>query len=241
MVISSNFPQIGLSSGRILRAMVWDLDGTLINSFDIGLKNLEALMKIHGFSTTPEITKRMLEAWGKSGSEVVAEGYGVDLYFAEKISNEWDAQSDSNPNQKFPLIRGAAKMVKFCYDSEIENTLLTSRGQPHGNTILLQHDLARYFSFIVECGNSIYKKPHPKVLDLTLSYLKRSRGIDPEECLLVGDTITDIRSAKNTGLGEAILVRTGPPQVLPEGFLSEKNILKSVADLERWFKQRTSN
>jgi len=220
--------------------MVWDLDGTLINSFAMGLKNLEALMKSHGFVTTPEIIQRMLEAWGKSGSEVIAEGYGVDSYFAERVSDEWDTLSDSNSTQKFPLIRGAAKMVKFCYESEIENTLLTSRGQPHGNTILLQHDLARYFSFIVECGNSIYKKPHPKVLDLTLSYLKRSKNIDQEECLLVGDTITDIRSAIATGLGEAILVRTGPPQVLPEGFLSEKNILKSVADLELWFKKRTS-
>jgi phosphoglycolate phosphatase-like HAD superfamily hydrolase len=240
MLISGSAPKIMLSSGRILKAMVWDLDGTLIDSFIMGLKNLEALMKVHGFVTTPEITKRMLEAWGKSGSEVIAEGYGVDLYFAERVSNEWDSLSDSNPNQKFPLIRGAAKMVKFCHESGIENTLLTSRGQPHGNTILLQHDLARYFSFIVECGNSIYKKPHPKVLDLTLSYLKRSKNIDREECLLVGDTITDIRSAKNTGLSEGILVRTGPPQVLPEGFLSDKNILKSVADLEVWFKQRTS-
>ena len=233
-------PRITLSSGRILKAMVWDLDGTLIDSFLMGLKNLEALMKTRGFSTTPEVTKRMLEAWGKSGSEVISEGYEIDLYLAGKISDEWDALSDADPNKKFPLIRGALKMVKFCYESGIVNTLLTSRGQPHGNTILLQNDLVKYFSFVLECGNSIYKKPHPKVLDLTLSYLKRSRGIDPEECLLVGDTLTDIRSAKNTGLGEAILVRTGPPQVLPEGFLSDKNILKSVADLEVWFRQRTS-
>lgn len=239
MAILNGLPKITLSSGRLLKSMVWDLDGTLINSFLMGLKNLEALMKTRGFSTTPEITERILGSWGKSGSEVISEGYGIDLDIAKKISDEWDAPSDTNPNQKFPLIRGASKIVKFCYESGIVNTLLTSRGQPHGNTILLQNDLVKYFSFILECGNSIYKKPHPKVLDLTLSYLKR-RDIDPEECLLVGDTITDIRSAKATGLGEAILVRTGPPQVLPENFLSDKNILNSVADLENWFKQRTS-
>lgn len=233
-----NFPVIMLPESWRLRAIIWDLDGTLLDSFKVGVDSLEKIMNLRGVPTTPAIRQRLLQAWGKSGSEVISEGYGLSPHIAAKITKQWDFLGD-NHKKKISLIPGAAKAVKLSSKYGLVNTLLTSRSQPHGNSLLQKCGLVEYFSFVWECGNYVYKKPHRKTLDLTLDYLKRKCNIRPKECLLVGDTLTDINCGQNAELGETILVRTGPVQDVPDRVLPSSNILNSVADLKNWFRENS--
>ena len=50
-------------------AILFDFDGTLLDSFRYSFKHLEYVAQQHGFAITPEVKLQMLRTWGHSGRE----------------------------------------------------------------------------------------------------------------------------------------------------------------------------
>ena len=222
-----------------LKAIIWDLDGTILNSFWPGFEALKKIMLKNGLPTTTFVEKRLFNAWGKSSVEVISEGYNLTLQTAQKIAVEWEAAPRAL-NGEIKLFPGVKELLCFSQKSGLVNCLFTSREQPNGNSILLRNKVEKNFSFVWETGDKSpeFRKPHKAALVPTLDYLLRYHGIKPQECLLVGDTVTDMETGKNAKLGDTVLVKGGPSQDLPENFLPACNILNSVKELRGWLEIR---
>ncbi len=69
-----------------------------------------------------------------------------------------------------------------------------------------------FFEFSIYSSDVPYRKPHPSIFELAVSYLE----LKPEEILFVGDSpVQDISGAQNVGMTAAWINRNG--KQLPEG------------------------
>ena len=189
-----------------IKAVVFDLDGTLIDSeadlraavnrvFDeIGRRPItrnEVVMMVG--DGVPKLVERALEATGglpdDGTDDVVArflefyEGHATDL------------------SQPFP---GAQDILRELVAAGARIGLCTNKPEATCFPVLEALDLRRYFAIVI-CGDTLdYRKPDPRHVYHTLDTM----GAERNETAFIGDSEADIQAANNAGL-PSVLVTFG--------------------------------
>ena len=89
----------------------------------------------------------------------------------------------------------------------------------------VQMGLDPFFEFSIYSSDVPYRKPHPSIFELAISYLK----LEPKEILFVGDSPAhDIAGAQNVGMQAAWINRNG--KELPAGIHPEYEV-RTLTDL----------
>jgi len=89
----------------------------------------------------------------------------------------------------------------------------------------VQMGLDPFFEFYIYSSDVPYRKPHPSIFELAISYLK----LEPKEILFVGDSPAhDIAGAQNVGMKAAWINRNG--KELPAGIHPEYEV-RTLRDL----------
>jgi len=199
-----------------VRALIFDLDGTLIDSkLDLALavnQTLEHMgreplehARIYGYvgSGAPMLVRRALGA-GVTDREV-EEGlaFFLSYYRAHMLDN----------TVTYPGVREALEMLQGH-----AMAVLTNKPVRFSQAILDGLGIAHRFRYVYG-GNSFQtKKPDPEGVHVLL----RDLAVRPREAMLIGDSEVDVRTARNAGtwicgvsygLGTEGL-RTDPPDIL---------------------------
>jgi len=176
-----------------VRALVFDLDGTLIDSkLDLALA-IEATLKHMGCATLPHDTiygfvgsgaaTLVRRALGDSITDAQADeglAYFLSYYRAHMLDN----------TVPYPGVREALERLV-----SHSMAVLTNKPVKFSNAILEGLGLARYFRFVYG-GNSFQtKKPDPEGINVLLCDL----AVEPREAMIVGDSDVDVRTARNAG------------------------------------------
>jgi phosphoglycolate phosphatase len=201
-----------------VRALVFDLDGTLIDSkLDLALsvnatlewKRMAPLdhERIYGYvgNGAPMLIQRALGPRATEEECRVALEYFLSYYRQHMLDN----------TVPYPGVREGLESLKH-----FSMAVLTNKPTRFSQRILEGLDLARYFRY-VHGGNSFTrKKPDPMGLDALL----RDFHAAPHEAMMIGDSAVDVQTARNAhtwsccvtyGLGAAGLAAC-PPDVLVE-------------------------
>jgi len=176
-----------------VRALIFDLDGTLIDSkVDLALSVNETLAHM-GFAPLPReviygyvgngAAALIRRALGGSVTDAQAEQghlYFLSYYRAHMLDN----------TVTYPGVREALEMLEGH-----PMAVLTNKPVRFSEGILEGLGLSRYFQY-VHGGNSFEtKKPDPQGLNILL----RDLGVAPREAMMVGDSDVDVRTARNAG------------------------------------------
>jgi len=212
------------------KAVIFDLDGTLVDSTSSGFTQLKGILAVRGIPCTPEHELQLMENWGMATKELLIGSLGLDAAVAAEISDEWE-QVGSPP----PLISGFEETLNYLDSQEIFSCVMTSRKRPHGRDVLKHDECADRFAFIEELGGKEFMKPDARAFLQTLWFLKSTLNITREECLYVGDTIIDYRCGTAAGI-ETILVLTGACSfdTALERQIHPSKIINSIRDLPEW-------
>jgi HAD superfamily hydrolase (TIGR01549 family) len=180
-----------------IEAVIFDLDGTLA-SFNLDYKTLRAEAKSHlqkrgvpaSVLSQHESIFEMLkkaEIYFKNASksdEVFIEVQKEVLAIAEKF--EYEAASSTS------LLPGALETLKSLKHMNVKIGLCTISSHKAANYILQRFQIAGYFDAVVTRDMVQYVKPNPEHFETALKML----GVRPESALVVGDSNTDMQSAK---------------------------------------------
>jgi phosphoglycolate phosphatase len=183
------------NAGRFagVRVLIFDLDGTLIDSkLDLALSVNAALVhlgrepitheRIYGYvgNGAPTLLRRAL---GEGMSDADVEhglAYFLDYYRAHMLDN----------TVTYPGVReGLEQLV------DRQMAVLTNKPVRFSKAILEGLDLARYFRYVYGGNSFERKKPDP----MGTQVLLRDLGAAPAEAMVVGDSEVDIRTARNAG------------------------------------------
>ena len=183
-----------------LKAIAFDLDGTLIDSVpDLAAATQATLLELD----LPSCTEGQVRTWVGNGARVLM---SRALSFALNREVEQDELDNAMPkfmlhyqenlqqhSQLYPDVKSVLEQL-----SKLDYPLAIVTNKPHEFTIPLLEafEIRHYFSSILS-GDSLAKmKPDPMPLTHLLSHWQ----LQPNELLMVGDSKNDILAAKAAGI-----------------------------------------
>jgi HAD superfamily hydrolase (TIGR01509 family) len=178
----------------VIEAVVFDLDGVLIQSEEVWDAVREQFVRERGGRYDAEIQRAMMGMSSLEWSRYLHEHAGVadepDAINAEVVRRLLSSYRD-----RLPLIPGALDAVGRLA-ARFPLGIASSSNRELIDAVLEAAGLAPLFAATVSSEEVAHGKPEPDV------YLEAARrlGIAPERCAAVEDSHGGIRSAKNAGM-----------------------------------------
>lgn len=208
-----------------VQAVVFDLDGLLVESEQLWDEVREELVRERGGRWTETAQKDMMGMSSREWSRYMHEELGLPET-PEEINAEVVRRMAERYHRELPLVPGAVEAVERL-DARWPLALASSSNRPLIDLVLELSCLARYFSVSVSSEEVERGKPAPDV------YLEAARrlGIPSDRCAAIEDSESGIRSARAAGMRLlAIPNRTFPPT--PEALALADAVLDSLDELK---------
>lgn len=174
------------------RAFIWDLDGTLLDSYEAILAGLEETFSHFKIPYDKEkVRSYILKYSVQDLLQEVAEEKNLDL----TELNQARAQSLAEKNAQVVLMPGAREILAWADKQGIQQFVYTHKGE-NAFAILGDLDLLQYFTEILTNQSGFARKPNPEAA----VYLLEKYDLDPEETYYIGDRTLDIEFAQNSGI-----------------------------------------
>jgi HAD superfamily hydrolase (TIGR01509 family) len=206
------------------RAVLFDWDGTLLDSYHSDVRAFLAMFRALGV------------AWDRKD---LARHYSPNwyrVYRAAKIPRSRWKEADRLWRQAYgkesPRLLQGARHVLRQLERRFLLGLVTSGSGYRVRQQLLQFRLRRVFSACVCSEDAPRRKPHPAPLELAL----RKLHVEPEACVYVGDTPDDIEMARRAGV-RAIAVLGSFPTHDRLRATRPDILLGSITELPNWVAQ----
>lgn len=177
---------------RTPKAVVFDLDGTLIDSEALVLEAYMAAADRHGVPFTHEQFLSLVGRHRQHSEMKMREYFGATF----PLEAFYAAVSEHIGDKSAPLKPGVAALLDRLDSGKLPFALATSSGPGWVEKHFRAHDLARRFRGVVTREDVTRGKPHPE------PYLKASTmlGHHPGDVLAIEDSPTGVASAHAAGL-----------------------------------------
>jgi len=199
------------SDSRSIRGVLFDWDGTLLNSY---AADSAAYL---------EMFRKLEVPWGLAELEAHYSPNWYRVYRAARIPRgKWDEADQvwrEHYAKQAPKLLPGARRVLATLAKQHALGLVTSGDRDRVHHQLREFRLWEHFAARVCSGDTRLRKPHPAPLRLAL----RSMKLRPQETVYVGDSPEDLQMARSAGVRAAIAV-LGP-------FPTEKRLRAAKPDL----------
>lgn len=213
-----------LSGAETLRSdggknFIFDLDGTLIDSYGVILSSVSELLQREGIVFEREVLKKtILRSSLGALFEELASGYGLSLSYLNaeyrRVSAERQTEICQMPNALETLRGLYGKNRLFVY---------THRGVTT-RPVLKRLGMDGFFEEVVTSENGFPRKPSPDALD----YLIGKHALDREKTYYVGDRTLDAECASGASV-KSVLYLPKDSVVLPSG--KENYVVSDLKEL----------
>ena len=173
-------------------AFIWDLDGTLLDSYEAILSGIEETFAQFSIPYDKEQVREFILKFSVQDLLVqVAEEKKLDV----EVLNQMRAQSLTEKNAQVVLMPGAREVLSWADQVGIQQFVYTHKGD-NAFTILRDLALESYFTEILTSQSGFARKPNPEAA----TYLLDKYQLDPEKTYYIGDRTLDVEFAQNSGI-----------------------------------------
>ena len=173
-------------------AFIWDLDGTLLDSYEAILSGIEETFDQFSIPYDKEKVREFILKFSVQDLlERVAEERKLDA----EVLNQVRAHSLSEKNAQVVLMPGAREVLAWADKAGIQQFVYTHKGD-NAFTILRDLGLESYFTEILTSQSGFARKPSPEVA----TYLLDKYQLDPNNTYYIGDRTLDVEFAQNSDL-----------------------------------------
>lgn len=182
-----------------IKALCFDVDGTLSDTDDQFVENLVHRLSPVGFAfpnRDPRPFARRFVMFTESPGNWaydLADRLGIDNVLARLGDRIYRLGLGKAP-KPFLLIPGVKEML-IELEQHYPMSVVSARGERSTGWFLDQFELTPLFHSVVTAQTCHYTKPRPD----PILHAARQMGVEPEDCLMVGDTTVDILSARAAG------------------------------------------
>ena len=173
-------------------AFIWDLDGTLLDSYEAILSGIEETFAQFSIPYDKEKVREFILKYSVQDLLVwVAEERKLDV----EVLNQVRSQSLAEKNAQVVLMPGAREVLAWANETGIQQFVYTHKGN-NAFTILRDLGLESYFTEILTSQSGFARKPNPEAA----TYLLDKYQLDPEKTYYIGDRTLDVEFAQNSGI-----------------------------------------
>ena len=173
-------------------AFIWDLDGTLLDSYEAILSGIEETFAQFSIPYDKEKVREFILKYSVQDLLVqVAEERKMDV----AVLNQVRAQSLAEKNAQVVLMPGAREVLAWADQVGIRNFVYTHKGD-NALTILRDLGLESYFTEILTSQSDFARKPSSEAA----TYLIDKHQLNPDNTYYIGDRTLDVEFAQNSGI-----------------------------------------
>ena len=176
-------------------AVVFDMDGTLLDTELVFKDIVYEVAEGMGFVMTDEVHGRMVGTSHEATSRLLVEAYGVTFSY-ELFDEECRRLMRGRMAEAVPVKAGVPEMLAALKQRGIPMAVCTSSRAAHALAHLGTAGLLEMFDTIVTRDDVVHPKPNPE------PYLLAARrlGMAPADCLAIEDSNTGVRAAHGAGM-----------------------------------------
>ncbi|MGP9528032.1 HAD family hydrolase [Glutamicibacter sp. AOP5-A2-18] len=232
---STSFDFNSGSHPRTPQAVLWDMDGTLIDTEPYWIAAEEELVTAHGGQWSEEQGLSLVGSALPNSARVLQEA-GVKLD-VRQIIDLLSAQVIAGLKREIPWRPGARELLTACNQAGIPQALVTMSERSIVNELLEQLPKDTFLTSVT--GEEVSKgkpNPEPYLRGLELLGEALDQSLDAEKCIGFEDSVPGIASASAAGL-HAVLI---PNAIDPgDGNWRRVDSLENVdvAEMTRWLVQ----
>jgi HAD superfamily hydrolase (TIGR01509 family) len=181
-----------------LDAVIFDLDGTLVDTNALHVEAWQRVMRSHGYHVAED---RVFVEIGKGGDNLVPDllGREADARDGETLRAEQpEAYAKLVKERGIQIFPGVRELIAALRERGLKTVLATSSGTSQLQTTEQASglEITRLVDAVTNADDAEKSKPFPDIVSAAAAKLKLS----PAQCAMVGDTPHDAEAAKHAGV-----------------------------------------
>ncbi|MEE0840826.1 MAG: HAD family hydrolase [Acutalibacteraceae bacterium] len=181
----------------MIKAVLFDLDGTLVNTLGDLALSVNFVLKKHGHPThdTDEFKQ-----FAGNGNEVMMrralpEKFRSDREYVLKLREEFYSYYKEHCADVSSVYEGIKELLSALKEMDVSVAIVTNKAQTMTDALVPKLFDKNIFSAIIGQRDGVPTKPEPHMPFLAMSEM----DVNPDECLFVGDSNTDMETGLNCG------------------------------------------
>ncbi|HAF60839.1 MAG TPA: hypothetical protein DCK95_00755 [Anaerolineaceae bacterium] len=214
-----------------IEAIFFDIDGTLSNSDDHIIEEITRRIRFLRFFWKEQNLQKFARAsvslamTGFNISYHLVDRLGIDDFIVRTFPHKKKNRDRESFDKDHSLITGVEEMLQDLH-RKYRLGIISARSDSGVLDFIQKFSLQQYFDVLVSGQTCYYSKPFPH----PLLFAADAMHVQPERCLMVGDTVVDILAGKAAGMRTiGVLSGFGTQKELKKA--AADFILKSIADL----------
>ena len=210
-----------MSTKNFPEAVLWDMDGTLIDSEPYWLASESALAQSYGGSWSEQDGHEMIGKSLYDSSQMLKDKFKIEDLSVQQVIDRMTDEVIANLKLRLPFRPGALELLMELKRAGIKTALVTMSMRRMALTVAQAIDF-HAFDEVVAGDDVRFGKPHPE------PYLKAAEllEVDIRNCIVFEDSNTGLRSAEAAG-AHAI----GIPNLIPLPKREGNRIIRSLTEV----------
>jgi phosphoglycolate phosphatase len=205
-----------------IRAILFDLDGTLIDQFDAIHRAFVRTLTQMGFPEPSfELVKRSV---GGASEATMTKLIGADR--AKEAVQILRPIFEEEMLDGLKALPGSREILKACKARGLKTAVLTNKYGPHARVACDHLHFSEFLEFTLGANDTDWKKPDPRLTNYALKKI----GSRAEETLYIGDSPYDYDTASEAGM-KCLLVATGTHSLSELNQLTANSVDQNLFDL----------
>lgn len=208
-----------------VRAVIFDMDGVVINSEPLGLRANTELFKQLAIDVPESVYSTFVGTAPYNNMQKLKQLYDLPLSFEELVTlrsgiyfNLFEVADD------LKLMPGVVELLLKLREKGIVTILATSSFRDKIDKVFKKFPLAEYFDDVISGEDFEFTKPDPAIF---IEAVKRT-GFDKSECIIIEDSTNGIAAAKAAGV-YCVAYKTG--HGVPQDMRNADRIINDFSEL----------
>jgi HAD superfamily hydrolase (TIGR01509 family) len=176
------------------KAVLWDMDGTLVDSEPYWLLSESALAQDYGKVWTKEHGHELIGKSLYDSSAILKDRFDIKDLDAQQIIDRLTDSVIDKLQHSLPWRPGALELLMELRQAGVKTALVTMSMRRMALAVVEAIPF-QAFDVVVAGDDVTHGKPHPE------PYLKAAEllGVEPGECIAIEDSVTGLKSAEAAG------------------------------------------
>lgn len=180
----------------MLKAVIFDMDGVIIDSEPLRVKAVILAMQKFGLTLTEDFCYKFIGTTSVHMFETIRKDYNLSVPVIELIAANEATKKELLKVESYPIIPYVKELIQDLYNNGLKLAIASSSSMEEIKATVQTLDISSYISALISGSEVKNPKPAPDIFLKTAQELK----VDPSECIVLEDSYVGVTAAKAAGM-----------------------------------------